>query len=85
MNDYINGLFEIVGAYFTWKNFFVLKKEKQIKGVYWPIFAFFASWGIWNLIYYPSLHQWASFAGAAFLCAGNVAWAVYAAILKYKT
>ncbi len=34
--DLINGIFEIVGSYFTWMNAYKLYKDKEIKGVYWP-------------------------------------------------
>lgn len=80
--DIINGTFELIGAVVCWKNALVLYKEKVIKGVYWPATAFFSLWGIWNLIYYPSLNQWVSFLGGITLVGGNITWVILA--LKYK-
>lgn len=82
--DIVNGLFELFGAYFTWKNALALYHDKDIKGVYWPAWVFFAAWGIWNLWYYPSLGQWYSFAAGIVLVAGNIAWVVMAMGLKWK-
>lgn len=76
--DLINGLFELTGAFFTWRNFVQLRRDRRLVGVYWPTTAFFAAWGAWNLIYYPTLGQWLSFAGGVALVAGNVAWVALA-------
>jgi len=78
MNDIVNGLFEVVGGILCWFNVFKLFKDREIKGVYWPVTAFFALWGWWNLYYYPSLGQWASFGGGVFLVLGNTVWAIMA-------
>lgn len=76
--DLINGLFEALGAIFTWRNAWALYREREIRGVYWPATFFFTAWGFWNLAYYPSLGQWASFAGGVALVAGNIVWCVLA-------
>lgn len=81
--DLINGLFECVGSLFTWRNALQLHRDKEIRGVYWPIWSFFAAWGIWNLYYYPHLHQWFSFVGGCLLVGGNVAWSVMAIRLRW--
>lgn len=82
--DLINGGFELLGAAFTWRNYQQLRRDRQVHGVYWPTTAFFAAWGLWNLVYYPTLGQWASFAGGVLLVAGNVAWVGLAIQLKYR-
>jgi polyferredoxin len=74
MGDYINAGFELVGALFTWRNALQLWRERELRGVYWPTWAFFAAWGAWNLVYYPSLGQWWSFVAGIALVTGNVAW-----------
>lgn len=81
-NDIINGLFEFVGAFFTWRNYFQLRKDRELKGIWWPLIAFMSLWGLWNLIYYPSLNQWASFAGGMALVAGNLLWILQVLELK---
>lgn len=83
--DLINGLFELAGSYFTWKNAWILYQEKEIKGVYWPTWLFFTVWGLWNLIYYPSLNQYFSFYAGIVLVAGNIAWVGLAFYYKNKT
>lgn len=82
--DLINAGFELLGAAFTWRNALQLYRDRQIKGVYWPTMAFFAVLGLWNLYYYPSLGQWASFAAGVVLVAGNLAWVGLAVNLKLK-
>lgn len=72
--DLINGCFEMVGAYFTWANFRTYFRVRELRGVYWPATAFFTAWGVWNLIYYPSIGQPLSFLGGCFLTLGNLAW-----------
>lgn len=74
MSDLTNGLFEAVGAAFLLLNVLQLHRDKQLKGVDWRAVAFFFSWGIWNLFYYPSLGQFWSFCGAVLIVAMNFAW-----------
>ena len=78
MNDLINGIFEVGGSVFCWLNVLKLHADKRVQGVYWPVTAFFAVWGMWNLYYYPSLGQWFSFWGGVLLCLGNTVWVVMA-------
>ena len=80
--DIINGCIELIGACFTWRNFVQLRRDRHLVGVYWPTTAFFAAWGLWNLIYYPALGQWFSFAGGVLLVAGNVGWVMLAIRLR---
>ena len=82
--DLINGGFELIGAFFTWRNAWQLRKDREIKGVYWPTTLFFAAWGLWNLVYYPAMQQWASFIGGVALVAGNLAWVVMAVRLQIQ-
>lgn len=81
-NDLINGLFEGLGAILCWFNVTRLRKDKEVKGVSWAVQAFFSLWGIWNLYYYPSLGQWASFWGGVGLVSGNATWVILA--IKYS-
>jgi hypothetical protein len=77
-NDLINGLFELVGGILNWMNVVRLFKDKDIKGVYYPAWIFFAVWGLWNLYYYPSLDQWMSFVGGLIITSANVVWVILA-------
>lgn len=80
--DWINGAFEFCGAFFTWSNFVVYCRERELKGVYWPATAFFTVWGLWNLFYYPAIGQPVSFVGGIFLTGGSAAWLTYVLIDK---
>ena len=82
MNDFINGLFEAVGAYIAWRNAYQLYADKIVRGIYTPAFAFWAAWGMWNVYYYPSLEQWWSFSWGCILTAGNISWVIL--FLRYK-
>lgn len=77
-NDLINGGFELVGAVMVWLSVLALYRQKEVRGVFWPSWAFFAAWGMWNLHYYPSLEQMVSFYAGLLLVSGNVAWVVLA-------
>jgi hypothetical protein len=79
----INGLFETGGAFAAWRNFIQLRRDREIRGVYWPVYVFYSLWGFWNLIYYPSLSQWISFTAGIVLVGGNCAWVVLALRLLY--
>lgn len=72
--DLINGLFEFGGSLLIWLNVRALHRDKQFKGVSIAPTAFFFGWGIWNLYYYPSLEQWASFFGGLSIVVANGVW-----------
>lgn len=81
--DLLNGLFELFGGCMIWLDVRRLAIDKQIKGVYWPSRAFFLTWGVWNLYYYPSLDQWLSFFGGLVICSANIMWCVLAVWYLY--
>ncbi len=72
--DILNGLFEFLGAAMLSKNVHQLYKDKLVRGVHWMPTAFFASWGLWNLFYYPHLGQWWSFSGGVAIVTVNIVW-----------
>jgi hypothetical protein len=74
MNDYINGIFEFVGGLMILTNCLRLYRDKCVKGWNISVTGFFASWGLWNLWYYPCLHQWASFVGGLLIAVANLVW-----------
>ena len=82
--DHINALFELVGAVATWRNAWQLYRDQELRGVYWPATAFFAAWGLWNLVYYPALGQWYSTIAGAVLVGGNLAWVMLAVRLRRR-
>ncbi len=78
LNDLFNGLFELGGAIVTWINVLKLYTDKDIKGVFWPVWLFFSSWGLWNLYYYPSVGHYISFYAGILLVSGNIVWVILA-------
>lgn len=72
--DGINGYFEALGALAIFVHCRRLWKDKHVAGVSIWATVFFASWGFWNLAYYPHLAQWASFAGGCGIVLGNCVW-----------
>ncbi len=80
--DITNGLFEILGAVAIFGHVRRVLKDKAVAGVSIMSTVFFASWGFWNLYYYPHLGQWASFAGGLAIVLGNICW--IAGMVYYK-
>ena len=80
--DLINALFEMFGAVVGLFNIRVLLKDREIKGVSFVTLFFFASWGLWNVFYYPTLEQWLSTIAAVFLAGTNM---VYLGMAIYFT
>jgi hypothetical protein len=80
--DLINGLFEFVGGLALSRNIVALYRDKKIRGVSLAPTFFFTSWGFWNLYFYPSLHQWLSFAGGLIPAIVNVIWLTLA--VRYR-
>lgn len=80
--DLVNGLFEFVGSIFLWMNVVKLYRDKMLRGYDWRSTAFFSAWGFWNLVYYPSLDQWASFTGGCSIVLANTIWLIL--MFKYR-
>lgn len=69
--DWGNTVFEAGGAVACWRNALQLYRDREIKGVYWPIYVFYSLWGLWNLVYYPGPGQWWSFSAGTVLVTGD--------------
>ena len=69
--DFINGAFELLGGFFIALSVLKIHRSKKAEGIHWGHMAFFTAWGFWNLFYYPSLDQWASFTGGLLLVLVN--------------
>lgn len=80
--DLINGGFELIAAFAQAVNVRQLLRDRQVRGVDWRVTAFFTSWGLWNLFYYPHLDQWLSFVGGLALVLVNAVWVAMA--LRYE-
>ena len=69
--DLINAAFEAGGAILLAFNVFRLWRDRRLAGVSILPTAWMAAWGLWNLAYYPSLGQWASFTAGLAVVAAN--------------
>ena len=81
--DIINGLFEGIGSVFMAANIVRILKDKKVAGFSWTASAFFGSWSLFNLFYYPHLDQFWSLAGAVCMAVSNTTYVVL--VLYYKT
>lgn len=72
--DIANGIFEAGLSYFLFRNLMALRRDKTVRGVYIPTTIWTTAWGFWNLYYYPSLEQWASFWGGVAVVSFNAIW-----------
>jgi hypothetical protein len=83
-NDLVNGLIECGSGIFCCMNIFQIIKDKELKGYSWVSLIYFTSWGIWNLYYYPSLHQVLSFIGGIFITIVNLTFLFLVFYYKFK-
>ena len=67
--DLINAAFELAAAFFILNHARVMIKSKQAYGISLLSTAFFASWGAWNIFFYPNVGQMASFYAGIIFCA----------------
>lgn len=74
--DLINGAFEFCGAAALTMNVYRILRDKQVRGMHWASTIFFTAWSLWNLGYYPTLHQWFSFAGGCAIAIANLVWLI---------
>lgn len=72
--DSVNSMFEGFGVYACVGNIRALRRDRDVKGIVWQYTAVWWVWGLWNMVYYPFLHQWWSAAAGGGLCIGNFIW-----------
>ena len=79
--DTINAFFEAAGAVFILPSILKAWRERMIRGGHWLTPAFFFSWGIWNIWFYPAAGQPLSGAVAIGCAVANGAW--LALVIRY--
>ncbi len=80
MMDLINSLFELFASLFILNHCRVLYEHKSVKGVSVVSVIFFTIWGLWNIIYYPSIGQILSFYAGIAVFVTNL---IYISMLLY--
>lgn len=83
--DHINGLFEAVGGVLLLLNCWRMYRDKEVKGVSLAPCFFFTAWSYWNLIFYPSVGAWWSFAGGIIVVSTNTLWLIMIGYYKSRT
>lgn len=83
--DFTNGLFEAVAALFISLHVRAIYKDKEVKGVSPTATAFFFTWGVWNVFFYPSQKLMWSFYGGLLVVTANIIylWAMFYYIRIY--
>lgn len=79
--DHINALFEFGGACAIALSVRRIARDKTIKGMHWAPIAFFTSWGIFNIFYYPAIDQIWSFRAGMLVTMVNLVY--LSAIVRY--
>jgi len=72
--DRVNALFELIAAIMLARNCLFTYRAKRIEGVSILSTIFFASWGYWNVFYYPHLGQQWSFVMGLAVTIVNTVW-----------
>lgn len=70
--DGVNATFELSGGFAIWLSIKKLWLSRRTDGVHYGHVAFFTAWGVWNLIYYPSLGQTLSTIGGVGVLVTNM-------------
>jgi len=73
-NDLIVMFFEGVGAIIAWMNVFQYIKDREVKGISWPMTGFYIAWGVWNIFFFADLHYWFALSAGIVLLIGNIIW-----------
>lgn len=82
--DLLNGSYEMFAGALLYLNVRQAFRDKQVRGVHVLPTAVFASWGFWNLYYYPHLNQWWSFLGGVVMVFFNSIWLGQLVYYNYK-
>lgn len=83
--DLINAFFEGGGSILCWMNVLKIRRDRTVKGVFWPTQVFWSLWGLWNLYYYSAVGHPFSFWCGAVLVSGNIAWTLHAAWYAHRS
>lgn len=76
--DAVNAGLEVSGGAIQLLNCRRLARDRQVRGVNPWVTAFFCSWGLWNLAFYPAVNAPLSALGAGLLVFANATWLLLA-------
>ncbi|KKM91652.1 hypothetical protein LCGC14_1226410 [marine sediment metagenome] len=72
--DQINSGFELAAGLLLMLNIRRLYHDKTLRGVCIAPTAFMATWGLWNLYFYPHVNAWWSFWAGILIVVVNTVW-----------
>lgn len=72
--DLINGIFGIVGSLFVYRSIYSLYKDKQVRGIYWPVAIFFSVAACWSIYLFDQMGFYYSTICYIAYALGNVIW-----------
>ncbi len=72
--DLVNSGFEAVAAVLAWRSVFVLRRDREVRGLYWPAVAWSGVWSLWNGPYYLAVGHHYSFVVTLVREAATLTW-----------
>lgn len=82
--DQINAALIFIGSLMVFKSCFLVYRDKVVRGVSMLANMYFTGWGMWNVFYFPHLHQFWSFAAEMCICTANILWLFLMLYYKHK-
>jgi hypothetical protein len=82
--DQINALLIFIGSLMVFKSCYIVYRDKVVRGVSLLANLYFTSWGMWNIYYFPHLHQFWSFSAEMCICTANILWLFLMLYYKQK-
>lgn len=76
--DITNAVFEGTGTVLAWLNVFRLMRDKSVRGTNWWATGFWATWGVWNVVFYALTGLYVSLVATAGLSLAYMVWVVLA-------
>ena len=80
--DLINGVVGAIGAGFVFRSIIMLCKDKQVRGIYWPVAIFFSGASSWSIYLFYELQMIYSMWGNIGYAFCNLIWLSLA--VKYR-
>ena len=82
MLDFINAVFNSVGAFFIILNAIDIHRRQTVAGHTYPSTIFFTAWSIYSVFFYAHLQQFWSFSISVVMAIANVA--LLMLVFKYR-
>lgn len=84
LSDMMMGLIQVTSAGFLGVSVLQLFRKKYVSGVSAVTVSFWVAWGLWDLYYFPSLHQWWAFGGGVVVTMMNALYVSLILLYNYR-